>query len=119
MNPPDHRERSVLPPTPAQLSVAKRILADGFTGGMPVDPTAFSASIADVKLRHLKTKLSRLNLTKADREVTALKEQFRKDDLALATDGRHDEIALRNRRLMGLKDGSRTRLVGFGGVRFE
>jgi hypothetical protein len=119
MNPPDHSERSGLPPAPAQLSVAKRILTDGFTGGMPVDPKAFSASISDVKLRHLKTKLSRLNLTKADREVTALKEQFRKDDLALATDGRHDEIALRNRRLMGLKDGARTRLVGFGGVRFE
>jgi hypothetical protein len=119
MNLPDHRERSVLTSTPAQLSVAKRISVDGFTGGMPVDPTAFSASIADVKLRHLKTKLSRLNLTKTDREVTVLKEQFRKDDLALATAGRHDEIALRNRRLMGLKDGARTRLVGFGGVRFE
>jgi hypothetical protein len=119
MNLPDHSERSVLPPTSARLSVAKRISADGFTGGMPVDPKAFSASFAEVKLRHLRTKLSRLNLTKADREVTALKEQFRKDDLALATDGRHDEIALRNRRLMGLKDGARTRLVGFGGVRFE
>jgi hypothetical protein len=35
-----------------------------------------------VNLRHLKTKLSRLNLTKADREVAALKAQFRREDLA-------------------------------------
>ena len=85
----------------------------------PVDPAAFAASVPNVNLRHLKTKLSRLNLTKADREVAALKEQFRKEDLAVTNDGRHEEIALRNRRLMGLKDGERTRLVGFGGVRFE
>jgi len=72
-----------------------------------------------MKLSHLRAKLSRLNLTRADREVAALKEQFRKEDLALAGQGKHAEVALRNRRLMGLKDGERTRLVGFGGVRFE
>lgn len=72
-----------------------------------------------MNLRHLKTKLSRLNLTKADREVAALKDQFRREDQALTKAGRHEEIAQRNRRLMGLKDGERTRLVGFGGVRFE
>ena len=72
-----------------------------------------------MNLRHLKTKLSRLDLTKADREITALKAQFRKEDLLLAQAGRHAEIAQRNRRLMGLKDGARTRLVGYSGVRFE
>ncbi len=75
--------------------------------------------MALVNLRHLKTKLSRLNLTKADREVAALKDQFRREDQALAKAGRHEEIVRRNRHLMGLKDGERTKLVGFGGVRFE
>lgn len=78
-----------------------------------------TANVAPVKLRHFRTKLSRLNLTKADREVAALKDQFRKEDQSLAEAGRHEEIAQRNRRLIGLKDGERTRLVGFGGVRFE
>ncbi len=72
-----------------------------------------------MNLRYLKTKLSRLNLTKADREIAELKAQFRQEDLALVKEGRSGEIALRNRRLMGLADGARTRLVGFGGVRFE
>jgi hypothetical protein len=70
-------------------------------------------------LRRAIAKLSRINLTKADREIAALKDQFRKEDQLLARAGRHAEIALRNRRLMGLKDGERTRLVGFGGVRFD
>lgn len=97
----------------------KACLFGWISGRKPIDPATPVASVPDVNLRHLKTKLSRLNLTQADREVAALKEQFRKEDLALADAGRHEEIALRNRRLMGLKDGERTRLVGFGGVRFE
>jgi hypothetical protein len=72
-----------------------------------------------VKLRHVVTKLSRLNLTKADREIAALKAQFRTEDQELVRQGRGAEIELRNRRLMGLKDGAKTRLVGFNGVRFE
>jgi hypothetical protein len=84
-----------------------------------IDPVASSSSVVLVNLRHFKTKLSRLNLTKAEREVAALKDQFRKEDQALAKAGRHEEIALRNRRLMGLQDGARTRLVGYSGVRFE
>jgi hypothetical protein len=72
-----------------------------------------------MKLRHRINKLSRLNLTKADREIAALKAQFRAEDQELIRQGRGDEIALRNRRLMGIKDGAKTRLVGFNGVRFE
>lgn len=72
-----------------------------------------------MNLRRLRTKLSRLDLTKADREVAALKDQSREEDQALARAGRHEEIALRNRHLMRLRDGQHTRLVGFGGVRFE
>jgi len=106
-------------PAAAQMAMVSRLLSGGSSGWKPVDPAASAGSVPPVNLRHLKTKLSRLNLTKADREVAALKEQFRKEDLALANAGRHEEIALRNRRLMGLKDGARTRLIGFGGVRFE
>lgn len=110
------------PPNPVQMATVRsvrKLLSGGFTSWKPVDPAAAVTNVSTVNLRHLKTKLSRLNLTKADREVAALKAQFRREDLALASEGRHDEIALRNRRLMGLKDGERTRLVGFGGVRFE
>lgn len=72
-----------------------------------------------MKLRHLKAKLSRLNLTKAAREAAGLKEQFRREDQELAAQGRGDEVWARNRRLMGIKEGARGRLVGFGGTRFE
>ena len=44
---------------------------------MPIDPIAPRAEFFPVNLRQLKTKLSWLNLTKADREIAALKEQFR------------------------------------------
>jgi hypothetical protein len=84
-----------------------------------VDPTASPATIVTMKLRHFINKLSRLNLTKADREVAALKVQFRREDQELVRQGRGEEIALRNRRLMGIKEGAKGRLVGFGGVRFE
>jgi hypothetical protein len=85
----------------------------------PVDPSPQTTTLACVNLRHLRTKISRLNLTAAAKEAAALKAQFRTEDEELRRQGRGDEIALRNRRLMGLKDGEKTRLVGFGGVRFE
>jgi hypothetical protein len=115
----DENRSSAAPTRSAQIAMLRKLLFGGFKAWKPIDPAAPTASVSVVNLRHLKTKLSRLNLTKADREVAALKEQFRKEDLALAGQGKHAEVALRNRRLMGLKDGERTRLVGFGGVRFE
>ena len=72
-----------------------------------------------MKLRHLITRLSRLNLCKGTRETSALKAQFRAEDLELVRQGRGDEIAIRNRRLMGIADGAKTRLVGYNGVRFK
>ena len=72
-----------------------------------------------MKVRHLLNKLSRLNLTKADREIAALKDQFRREDLDLLRQGRGEEIVLRNRRLMGIREGAKGKLVGFNGVRFE
>ena len=54
-----------------------------------------------------------------DAETSALKAQFRAEDLELVRQGRGHEIAIRNRRLMGIADGAETRLVGYSGVRFE
>jgi hypothetical protein len=103
-------------PTPAQVGYVASAFPQLATA---VDPTAPPATIVTMKLRHIINKLSRLNLTKADREVAALKVQFRREDQELVRQGRGEEIALRNRRLMGIKDGAKGRLVGFGGVRFE
>jgi len=84
-----------------------------------VDPAASAATVSAMKVRHLVSKFSRLNLTKADREIAALKDQFRREDRELLRQGRGAEIVARNRQLMGIKEGEKMRLVGFGGVRFE
>ena len=48
-----------------------------------------------------------------------MKEQFRREDRELLAQGRGDEVAARNRRLMGIREGAKGKLVGFNGVRFE
>jgi hypothetical protein len=102
--------------TPAQIG----FVASAFPKlATTVDPTASSATVSSMKARHLMTRLARLDLTKAAREATALKGQFRRDDQELLRQGRGDEVVARNRQLMGIKEGEKTRLVGFGGVRFE
>lgn len=106
-------------PTPDQVEIVQRLFHVPPATGKSIDPARTFATVMPVKLRQLSSKLSRLDLTQADREVAALKRQFRQEDRALADAGKHDEIVVRNRRLMGLRDGERTRLVGFGGVRFE
>ena len=103
----------------AQVSMVRGLLPNPKSAVIDVDPSHRLARFGSVKLRHLVNKLSRLNLTKADREVAALKAQFRREDQKLLRQGRGEEIVLRNRRLMGIKDGATTRLVGWGGVRFE
>ena len=102
--------------TPAQVGYVAAAFPQHATA---VDPAASPATVSTMKLRHLINKISRLNLTKADREVAALKVQFRREDQELVRQGRGAEIAARNRQLMGIKEGEKTRLVGFGGVRFE
>jgi hypothetical protein len=102
-----------------QLSFVRRLFGHNLPAAMEFDPPSDAATLFPVNLRRLRTKLSRLDLTKADREVAALKEQFRREDAELRAQGRGAEIAARNRRLMGIKEGEKTRLVGFGGVRFE
>jgi hypothetical protein len=102
--------------TPAQVGFVASAFPQLATA---VDPAVSPATVSTVKVRHILNKLSRLNLTKADREIAALKDQFRREDAELRKQGRGAEIALRNRRLLGLQDGEKTRLVGWGGVRFE
>ncbi len=86
---------------------------------MSVDGRTVPTIVSPVKLRHFISKLRRLDLTQAAREATALKDQFRREDRELLAQGRGDEIAARNRRLMGIREGAKGKLVGFNGVRFE
>jgi len=71
------------------------------------------------KLRHFLSRLRRLDLTEAAREATALKEQFRREDMELLAQGRGDEIVARDRRLLGIREGAKFKLVGFNGELFE
>lgn len=107
------------PPHSAQVSASRRLLAQIRPPVIDVDPPSGMAGFVSVKLRHLISKLRRFNLTKADREVAALKDRFRREDKELLAQGRGDEIAARNRRLMGIREGAKGKLVGFNGVRFE
>jgi hypothetical protein len=103
----------------AQVSMLRNLVPDPTSLATNVDQQTVLSTFIPVKLRQVRTKLSRLNLNKAAREAVALKEQFRREDRELAAQGRHAEIWARNRRLMGIKDGERLRLIGFGGARFE
>lgn len=87
--------------------------------GKPIDRRARGVTLLLVKTQRSRSNLARLDLNQADQEVASLKRQFREEDQVLVRQGRQGEIASRNRRLMGLRDGAKTRLVGFGGVRFE
>ena len=102
--------------TPAQVEFVASAFPPFATA---VDPAASPAMVSTMKVRHILNKISRLNLTKADREIAALKDQFRREDRELLRRGRGAEIVDRNRKLMGLQEGEQTRLVGFGGARFE
>jgi hypothetical protein len=113
---PQNLNRPARDPAPAQVGFVASVYPQHATG---VDRAASPATVSTMKVRHILNKLSRLNLTKADREVAALKDQFRREDQELLRQGRGAEIAARNRQLMGIKEGEKTRLVGFGGVRVE
>lgn len=106
-------------PNERQVSLLRRLLPRPAPSGMSVDGKGVPATVPPVKLRHFISKLRRLDLTQAAREATALKDQFRREDRELLAQGRGDEIAARNRRLMGIREGAKGKLVGFNGVRFE
>lgn len=72
-----------------------------------------------MNLRHLKTRLSRLNLTEAAREATALKAQFRREDGELCRQGRGAEVLADRMKNLGITDSSRARLLTVNGVRIN
>lgn len=69
-----------------------------------------------VNLRHLKTKISRLNLTAAAREAAALKTQFRREDEELCRQGRGAEVVADRRKNLGITDSGKTVLLTTNGV---
>lgn len=71
------------------------------------------------KVRNSISKLHRADLTAADRETAVLKEQFRREDEELRAQGRGDEIVARNRRLLGIREGAKGKLIGVGGKLFK
>lgn len=70
------------------------------------------------KSRQSNSRLHQADLTGADRETAALKAQFRREDEELRAQGRGDEIVARNRRLLGIREGAKSKLIGVGGKLF-
>lgn len=86
---------------------------------MNIDAWTALASLSGMKPRQATDKVRPLDPTRADREVAALKQQFRREDLAELAQGRGAELTARNRRLLGIREGVKGKLVGFNGVCFE
>ncbi len=86
---------------------------------MKVDPSPASATVLRVNLRHLRTKLSRLNLTEAAREAAALKAQFRREDDELIRQGRGAEVIADRMKNLGISSSGKTRLLSVNGVRIH
>lgn len=72
-----------------------------------------------MNLRHLRTKLSRLNLTEAAREAAALKAQFRQEDEKLIREGRGAEVIADRKKNLGLSEPGKTKLLTVNGVRIQ
>lgn len=86
---------------------------------LKVDPRPRLANVTTVNLRHIKTKLSRLNLTEAAREAAALKAQFRREDDELIRQGRGAEVITDRMKNLGVSTSGRTRLLTVNGVRIH
>ena len=84
-----------------------------------IDLASEQANVEPMNRNRTSTKLARLNLTAVEKEAAAIKTEFRREDEALVRSGRADEVLWRNVSPLGIKRGTRTRLVGFGGVCFE
>ena len=117
-SPPAHAAQAAVTFSSARVSIGE-LLTPHQLAAIKVDAGRRPAGFSPVNLRHFISKLRRLDLTQAAREATALKDQFRREDRELLAQGRGDEIAARNRRLMGIREGAKSKLVGFNGVRFE
>lgn len=69
-----------------------------------------------MNLRHLRTKLSRLNLNEAAREAVALKGQFRREDEELYRQGRDDEVLADRKKSLGITSSGTSKLLTVNGV---
>ncbi len=105
--------------TPAQVAVVRRLFGGGIIAWKPVDRATANANVPGVKLRHLRTKLSRLNLTEAAREASALKAQFRREDKELCRQGRGADVVADRMKNLGLTGSGETRLLTVNGVRIK
>ncbi|MBI5693758.1 MAG: hypothetical protein HZC55_27100 [Verrucomicrobia bacterium] len=70
-----------------------------------------------MKLRHLRTRLSRLDTTDAAREASALKAQFRREDEELYRQGRGAEVLADRMKNLGMSASKKTRLLTVNGTR--
>jgi hypothetical protein len=104
---------------PAQIAIVRRLSSRSILPESGVDHASESARLDTVKLRHLKAKLSRLNLTEAAREASALKAQFRREDEELYRQGRGAEVLADRKKNLGIADSGTIRLVTVNGVRIE
>jgi len=84
-----------------------------------VDQPSVSANLSDMNLQRIKTKLARLNLTKAAREATALKAEFRREDEALYRQGRGAEVLADRKRNLGGSATSRAEVLTVNGVKIR
>jgi hypothetical protein len=82
-----------------------------------VDPSGREDTVPEVKLRHLRTKLSRLDTTDAAREASALKAQFRREDEELYRQGRGAEVLADRMKNLGMSVTKKTRLLTVNGTR--
>lgn len=109
-------------PTKAVLKSSSWIrhgVAPASSAGAEIDQTRIPPTVHGVKLRHPRTKLSRLDISDAAREATALKAQFRRDDEELYRQGRGAEVLADRMKNLGVTEPGRTRLLTVNGVRIN
>eukprot|EP01035_Chromulina_nebulosa_P009789 gene9789-13203_t len=100
----------------AKMAAIGKRLNGRFAARKSIDPAATTGSLSPVNLRHLKTKLSRLNLTEAAREAVALKAQFRREDEELCRQGRGVEVVADRMKNLGISGSGETRLLTVNGT---
>ena len=102
-----------------QVSFLRRILGRSIPTWMGVDQSPDPTTVLTGNVRHLRTKLSRLNLTEAAREAAALKAQFRREDANLYRQGREAEVLVDRKKNLGITGSGSTKLLTVNGVRLK
>ncbi len=102
-----------------QFSFVQRLFGHSLPAATRVDSSSDAATVLPVNLRHLRTKLSRLNLTEAAREAAALKAQFRREDEELYRQGRGAEVLADRMKNLGMTESGRAEVLTVNGVRIK